>query len=61
MRVFMTSEGKFYKALEAKTTADMEKPCISVEGLAVLTEEPITQIEWDAAVQAHLNVVPPVA
>lgn len=58
MRVFMTNEGKFYKALEAKALEDMEKPCISVEGLAALTEEPVTQIEWDTAVQAHLNTPP---
>lgn len=58
----MNEQGKFYKVeaekledCKPKNFADMEKVCISVEGLAALTEIPVDQTAWDAAVQANRN------
>lgn len=61
-KVYMNEQGKFYKVEAEKLEdckphnfADMEKVCVSTEGLAALKTEPQSQPEWDAEVVRMRN------
>lgn len=54
----MDDAGRYYKALAAYSPSHIEKPCVSVEGIATLPTDPnlaLEQDEWNQKVFRKIN------